>query len=69
MCVLFGAVVFSTIPMKKSKKQRDVISYVDTLLKYTNALFDGNHLSLRDRLDAFSSVCISAFTVVGVATE
>lgn len=69
MCVLFGAVVFSTIPMKKPKKQRDVISYADTLIKYTNALFDGNHLSMRDRLDAFSSVCISAFTFVGVATE
>lgn len=55
--------------MKKPKKQRDVISYADTLLKYTNALFDGNHLSMRDRLDAFSSVCISAFTFVGVATE
>lgn len=69
MCVLFGAVVFSTILMKKSKKQRDVILYADTLLKYTNALFDGNHLSMCDRLDAFSSVCIPAFTRVVVATE
>ena len=69
MCVLFGAVVFSTIPMKKPKKQRDVISYADTLLKYTNALFDGSRLSMSDRLDAFSSLCISALTRVVVATE
>ena len=46
-----------------------MISYADTLLKYTNALFDGNHLSMRDRLDAFSSVCMSALTRVVVATE